>query len=79
MRRREVQRSRNLSFRLSLLYTRAAFYPPLETIVHPILPNGVDELTMFADYRVCLFPVALAPHSTGMSLSCPFCPCPAGP
>lgn len=37
------------------MITRAAFYPPLDTVEHPILPNGVDELTMFADYRVCLF------------------------
>ncbi|KAF8322636.1 hypothetical protein DL93DRAFT_1037867 [Clavulina sp. PMI_390] len=30
----------------------AAFYPLSDLIPHPILPHGVDQLTMFADYRV---------------------------
>ncbi|PVG02685.1 hypothetical protein CPB86DRAFT_861798 [Serendipita vermifera] len=32
--------------------TWAAFYPDNDTDVHPLLPDGVDILTMFADYRV---------------------------
>ncbi|CAG7845986.1 UPF0553 protein v1g230591 [Serendipita indica DSM 11827] len=30
----------------------AAFYPLEPSIQHPIIPDGVDYLTMFADYRV---------------------------
>ncbi|KAG8900189.1 hypothetical protein FRB99_006189 [Tulasnella sp. 403] len=32
--------------------TWAAFYPLDPSTPHPILPNGVGDLTMFADYRV---------------------------
>lgn len=32
--------------------TRAAFFPDDDKEPHPLFPNGVDALTMFADYRV---------------------------
>ncbi|KAF9515305.1 hypothetical protein BS47DRAFT_1341993 [Hydnum rufescens UP504] len=32
--------------------TWAAFYPASNSEAHPILPGGIEELTMFADYRI---------------------------
>lgn len=36
----------------SLIKSRAAFHPSDSSHPHPLLPDGVDGLTMFADYRV---------------------------
>lgn len=45
------------SLLIPIVLVRAAFYPVSDETPHPILSGGVDQLTMFADYRVrlCLF------------------------
>lgn len=53
---------------LTLLH-RAAFYPEDPLSAHPFLPDGVDILTMFADYRVsrlsCLYKINCSLAITG--------------